>query len=78
EISGHYETGEPLPKAMLDKKLAAKNFQSGMMILRQLEFSLFDFRLHHEYDPAKGARIQQTLDEVRRQVAVLIPPAFNR
>ena len=78
EISGHYETGEPLPKAMLDKMLAAKNFQSGMMMLRQLEFSLFDFRLHHEYDPAKGARIQQTLDEVRRQVAVLIPPAFNR
>ncbi|MEL4282073.1 MULTISPECIES: oligopeptidase A [Shewanella] len=78
EISGHYETGEPLPKVMLDKMLAAKNFQSGMMMLRQLEFSLFDFRLHHEYDPAKGARIQETLDEVRRQVAVLIPPAFNR
>ncbi|MCL1120929.1 oligopeptidase A [Shewanella seohaensis] len=78
EISGHYETGEPLPKAMLDKMLAAKNFQSGMMMLRQLEFSLFDFRLHHEYDPAKGARIQETLDEVRRQVAVLIPPSFNR
>ncbi|MGR6504253.1 oligopeptidase A [Shewanella sp. Koi 1] len=78
EISGHYETGEPLPKAMLDKMLAAKNFQSGMMMLRQLEFSLFDFRLHHEYDLAKGARIQETLDEVRRQVAVLIPPAFNR
>ncbi|ASF16306.1 oligopeptidase A [Shewanella sp. FDAARGOS_354] len=78
EISGHYETGEPLPKAMLDKMLAAKNFQSGMMMLRQLEFSLFDFRLHHEYDPAKGARIQETLDAVRRQVAVLIPPAFNR
>lgn len=78
EISGHYETGEPLPKAMLDKMLAAKNFQSGMMMLRQLEFSLFDFRLHHEYDSAKGARIQETLDEVRRQVAVLIPPAFNR
>ncbi|MGL5389942.1 MAG: oligopeptidase A [Shewanella sp.] len=78
EISGHYETGEPLPKALLDKMLAAKNFQSGMMMLRQLEFSLFDFRMHHEYDPAKGARIQATLDEVRRQVAVLIPPAFNR
>ncbi|QSX37204.1 oligopeptidase A [Shewanella sedimentimangrovi] len=78
EISGHFETGEPLPKAMLDKMLAAKNFQSGMMMLRQLEFSLFDFRLHLEYDPARGARIQQTLDEVREQVAVLIPPAFNR
>ena len=78
EISGHFETGEPLPKALLDKMLAAKNFQSGMMMLRQLEFSLFDFRMHHEYDPAKGARIQATLDEVRRQVAVLTPPAFNR
>ncbi|MGL4898869.1 MAG: M3 family metallopeptidase, partial [Shewanella sp.] len=78
EISGHYETGEPLPKALLDKMLAAKNFQSGMMMLRQLEFSLFDFRMHHEYDAAKGACIQATLDEVRRQVAVLIPPAFNR
>jgi len=78
EISGHFETGEPLPKALLDKMLAAKNFQSGMMMLRQLEFSLFDFRMHHEYDPAKGARIQETLDEVRRQVAVLTPPDFNR
>jgi oligopeptidase A len=63
---------------MLDKMLAAKNFQSGMMMLRQLEFALFDFRLHQEYDPAKGPRIQQTLDDVRRQVAVVIPPAFNR
>ncbi|KFZ36285.1 oligopeptidase A [Shewanella mangrovi] len=78
EISGHYETGEPLPKAMLDKMLAAKNFQSGMAMVRQLEFSLFDFRLHHEYDPEVGARVQQVLDEVRQQVAVLIPPAFNR
>ncbi len=78
EISGHFETGEPLPKALLDKMLAAKNFQSGMMMLRQLEFSLFDFRMHHEYDPALGGRIQETLDEVRRQVAVLTPPAFNR
>ncbi|SUI90759.1 oligopeptidase A [Shewanella morhuae] len=78
EISGHFETGEPLPKALLDKMLAAKNFQSGMTMLRQLEFSLFDFRMHHEYDPVKGARIQETLDEVRRQVAVLTPPDFNR
>ena len=78
EISGHYQTGEPLPKAMLDKMLAAKNFQSGMMMMRQLEFALFDFRLHHEYDPAKGAHIQEMLDEVRRQVAVMIPPEFNR
>ncbi|ABM01749.1 oligopeptidase A [Shewanella amazonensis] len=78
EISGHYETGEPLPKAMLDKMLAAKNFQSAMMMVRQLEFSLFDFRLHLEYNGEDGARIQETLDEVRQQVAVVIPPSFNR
>ncbi|WP_372869966.1 oligopeptidase A [Shewanella sp.] len=78
EISGHYETGEPLPKAMLDKMLAAKNFQSAMMMVRQLEFSLFDFRLHLEYNSEDGARIQETLDEVRQQVAVVIPPSFNR
>ena len=78
EISGHYETGEPLPKAMLDKMLAAKNFQSGMMMLRQLEFSLFDFKMHLEYDPAKGADIQQKLDEVRQQVAVIKAAEFNR
>ncbi|QIR15935.1 oligopeptidase A [Shewanella aestuarii] len=78
EISGHYETGEPLPKALLDKMLAAKNFQSGMMMLRQLEFSLFDFRMHLEFDPAKGSNIQGILDEVRSQIAVLTPPSFNR
>ncbi|MCG9756167.1 oligopeptidase A [Shewanella insulae] len=78
EISGHFETHEPLPKAMLDKMLAAKNFQSGMMMLRQLEFSLFDFRLHLEYDPAEGAHIQAKLDEVREQVAVVKAADFNR
>ncbi|ASJ98355.1 oligopeptidase A [Shewanella marisflavi] len=78
EISGHFETHEPLPKAMLDKMLAAKNFQSGMMMLRQLEFSLFDFRLHLEYDPAEGANIQAKLDEVRDQVAVVKAADFNR
>jgi oligopeptidase A len=78
EISGHYETGKPLPKVLLDKMLAAKNFQSGMMMVRQLEFSLFDFRMHHEFDPAKGVDIQGILDEVRSQIAVLTPPSFNR
>lgn len=78
EISGHYQTGEPLPKIMLDKMLAAKNFQSGMMMLRQLEFSLFDFILHNEFDPAKGAQVQQTLDKVRSQIAVVKPAEFNR
>ena len=70
-ISGHYQTGEPLPKAMLDKMLAAKNFQSAMFILRQLEFGLFDFTLHTEYDPEVGARVLETLAEVKAKVAVL-------
>lgn len=77
-ISGHYESGEPLPKDMLDKMLAAKNFQSAMMMVRQLEFSLFDFRIHAEYNPEKGAEIQQILDQVRAKVAVVVPPKTNR
>ena len=77
-ISGHYETGEPLPQDLLDKMLAAKNFQSAMFLVRQLEFALFDFRLHAEYDPAQGGRVQHMLDEVRNEVSVIIPPRFNR
>jgi oligopeptidase A len=77
-ISGHYQTGEPLPQDLLDKMLAAKNFQSAMFLVRQLEFALFDFRLHAEYDPAHGGRVQQMLDEVRNEVSVIIPPRFNR
>ncbi len=77
-ISGHYKTGEPLPKDLLDKLLAAKNFQSGMQMVRQLEFSLFDFRLHAEYDPNHPKAPQQLLDEVRDRVAVIKPPAFNK
>ena len=76
-ISCHYETGEPLPKALLDKMLAAKNFQSGMQMMRQLEFSLFDFRLHAEYNPEAPVAAAVLLDEVRQQVAVLTPPAYN-
>ena len=75
-ISGHFETGEPLPKEMLDKLLAAKNFQSAMMMVRQLEFSLFDFKLHNNY--AEGKSVQDVLNAVRQQVSVVIPPAFNR
>ena len=77
-ITGHYETGEPLPDELFDKMYAAKNFQSGLQMVRQIEFSLFDFRLHAEYDPAQGAHVQEILDEVRAQVAVIKPPAFNR
>ncbi|WP_375752101.1 oligopeptidase A [Vibrio sp. HN007] len=77
-ISGHYETGEALPKEMLEKMLAAKNFQSAMFILRQLEFGLFDFTLHTEYDPEVGARVLETLEEVKKKVAVLPSLEWNR
>ncbi|ASA55874.1 oligopeptidase A [Vibrio gazogenes] len=77
-ISGHYETGEPLPKAMLEKMLAAKNFQSAMFILRQLEFGLFDFTLHTNYDPEVGPRVLETLAEVKAKVAVLPSLEWNR
>ncbi|HEK2788879.1 TPA: oligopeptidase A [Proteus mirabilis] len=70
-ISGHYETGEPLPQVMLDNMLKAKNYQSAMFVLRQLEFGLFDFRLHAEYDPAKGARIMEVLNSVKEKVSVV-------
>lgn len=77
-ISAHYQTAESLPQPLLDKMLAAKNFQSGMQMVRQLEFALFDFRLHAEYDPAKPQDPQTVLDQVRREVAVVPAPAFNR
>ncbi|MGY3925200.1 oligopeptidase A [Aeromonas jandaei] len=77
-ISGHYETGEPLPADLLEKMLTARNFQAAMQMLRQLEFALFDFRLHQEFDPAKPDQIPALLGEVRSQVAVMTPPAFNR
>lgn len=75
-ISGHYETGEVLPDEMLEKMLAAKDFQAAMMLIRQLEFALFDFRLHKGW--TGGTNIQDVLNEIRREVAVVIPPAFNR
>lgn len=77
-ISGHYRTGESLPDALLAKMLAAKNFQAGMQTVRQLEFALLDFRIHRDYAPDRGGRVYETLDEVRRQVSVLPPPAYNR
>lgn len=75
-ISSHYETGEPLPADLLDRMLAARDYQSAMQMVRQLEFSLFDFLLHSE----KGSEVdvQGTLDKVRQEVAVVIPPSFNR
>jgi oligopeptidase A len=77
-ISGHHEDGTPLPEALLDKLLAARNFQSGMAMVRQLEFSLFDFRLHLEWGSDGFDSVQRLLDDVRNQVAVVKLPPFNR
>lgn len=77
-MTGHADSGEPLPRALYDKMLAAKNFHSGLMMVRQLEFSLFDLRIHHGFDPRGGKTVLEVLDEVRREVAVLIPPAWHR
>ncbi len=73
----HYETGEKMPEALFERMLAAKNFQSGLQMLRQIEFSLFDFELHAA-DPEVAVSVQDVLDRVRSEVAVLVPPSFNR
>ena len=78
DMTRHADSGATLPRALFDKMLAAKNFQSGLQTLRQIEFSLFDMRLHGDYDPSGDKTIQQLLGEVRDEVAVLVPPAFNR
>jgi oligopeptidase A len=78
DMTRHADSGEKLPRALFDKMLAAKNFQSGLQTLRQIEFSLFDMRLHGDFNPNGTQTIQQLVDEVRDEVAVLIPPAFNR
>ena len=77
-LSGHYQTQEPLPDELLEKMLAARRFQAGMFLVRQLEFGLFDLRLHLEYSPEKPVRPLDLLNEVRREVAVIIPPEWNR
>ncbi len=74
----HYVTGEPLPDDLYQRMLDARHFHAGLFLVRQLEFALFDFRLHLEYDPAKGARPLDVLEEVRHEVAVLHPPAWQR
>ena len=75
-ISGHYESGEPLPQDLLEKMLAAKNFQSGLMMVRQIEFSLFDFELHATH--GDGRSVLEVLEGIRDEVSVLRPPAYNR
>jgi oligopeptidase A len=75
-MTAHVETGEPLPRELFDKMLAAKNFQSGLATLRQIEFALFDILLHTEHDPRQD--FMPLLSRVRDEVSVLKPPAFNR
>jgi oligopeptidase A len=77
-ISQHEVTGKALPDELYDKLIAAKNFQPGLHILRQLEFALFDFRMHLEFNPEKQAQVQSFLDEVRKKVTVVPIPSFNR
>jgi oligopeptidase A len=78
EMTRHIDTGESLPRILFEKMLAAKNFQSGLAMLRQIEFAVFDMRLHSDFDPAAGRSALDLLEEVRSQVAVLRPPAYNR
>jgi len=77
-MTRHVDSGKPLPRELFDKMIAAKNFQSGLATLRQVEFALFDMRLHAEYVPEAASGVQDLLDEVRREVAVMVPPAWNR
>jgi oligopeptidase A len=78
EIGRHVVTGAPLPEEKIAQLLRTRSFQAGLATLRQVEFALFDFRLHAEYDPARGARVAQILGEVRAEVAVIKVPEWNR
>ena len=77
-MTAHADTGAALPHALFDKMLAAKNFQSGMQTVRQLEFALFDLHLHYDFDPRGSKSALGLLNDVRRRVAVVIPPEYNR
>ena len=77
-MSAHVDTGAPLPRALFDKMIAAKNFQSGMQTVRQLEFALFDMHLHYDFDPDGAKTPLALLDEIRARVAVAVPPDYNR
>jgi oligopeptidase A len=78
EMTQHVQTGEALPRPLFDKMLAAKNFQSGLQNVRQLEFSLFDLLLHGDFDPLGNTSVLDLLAEVRREVAVIVPPEWHR
>jgi oligopeptidase A len=77
-MTRHVETGSPIPRVLFDRMLAAKNFHSGLAMLRQIEFAVFDMRLHAEYEPQAPRSALELLEEVRSRVAVLHPPAYNR
>jgi oligopeptidase A len=77
-MARHFETGDPLPADKKSRLLGSRTFHAGLATVRQLEFALFDFRLHAEYDPGKGSRVAEILGEVRREVAVFEAPAWNR
>jgi oligopeptidase A len=77
-MSRHVDSGQPLPRPLFDRMLAAKNFQSGLAMLRQIEFAVFDMELHSSFDPAGGRSALQLIEEVRDRIAVLRPPAWNR
>ncbi|TDU23236.1 oligopeptidase A [Panacagrimonas perspica] len=74
----HWQTGEPLPDAQIDKLRESRVFQTGLATVRQVEFALFDLRLHRDFVPGQGARVLETISKVRDEVSVLRPPAFNR
>jgi oligopeptidase A len=79
-LTAHVDSGVPLPRALFDKMIAARNFQSGMQMLRQIEFGLADLRLHTTFDPAAAtvAQVTAVMEQVRKEVAVVHPPAYNR
>ncbi len=77
-MAQHIDSGESLPKSLYDKMIKAKNFQSGLQMLRQIEFALFDMHVHFDFNPDGGKTVLQLLDEIRSEVAVVIPPDFNR
>ena len=74
----HYQSGEKLPDELFARMQAARHFQAALFLVRQLEFALFDFRLHLEFDPARGAQVQELAREIRREVAVIQPPSWQR
>lgn len=78
DLGRHYQTGAPLPRDKIEMLNRSRTFLAGLAMVRQIEFALFDFRLHDEYTPGRGSRVQQILDEVRGEVAVVEPPAYNR